>query len=434
MFMLRRVCGLLVAIILWPSTTFATGNPIVINSFKVAGTKSTDEFVEILNTGSAQVNITGWSLAKKTKTGTKANLVAPFPTVLINPGESIIVGHKDSTDSPDLMYTTTGSIAEDNTILLFSDDGKTLVDKVGFGGAGDFEGTALPAAGTDIWQRTSGIDSGSNANDFVKRVIGGADYSGVCLSEVMPAPAEGEEWIEIYNSEVTKDIGGLVIADKLGSIKKFKVLAGTMIEEGQYLVFMAKDTGISLNNDGDGITLSDGNGNIIDDTGESFGKAPIGFSYAYSGEKWHWSKTPTPGAKNVITLDPVGETITSKKRAATNAGTTTSKKGTLPKVEVLGAQESGGDNSIFQRASDAFSQNDQLLGYILIGVALLSAVIYTIFVNKEKLVEVFKLERKGYYKSWRRLRKKMQRWRDIPFIRRIRRWKDSVRQRISEGT
>jgi hypothetical protein len=431
--MLLRGLGLILTILLWPKVSLATGNPVVINSFKIAGTKSTDEFVEILNTGFSKINITGWSLTKKTATGSGYKLVAPFPSAEINPGESIIVGHKDSVDAPDILYTSGYSIAEDNTIMLFSDDGKTLVDKVGFGKASDFEGVPLSVMGTDIWQRTGGIDSGNNAADFTKRIIGGNDYSGVCISELMPAPNEGDEWIEIYNSEVTKDIGGLVIADKLGSIKKYKVPAGIIIDEGQYLVFFAKDTGISLNNDGDGVTLSDQNGNIIDDTGEGYSQAPIGFSYAFDGTKWRWSKTPTPGAKNVIILDPVGETTTSKKRASSTTGTTVSKKGTLPQVEVLGAKDSR-DNGIFAVRSNLFTSNDRLLGYILIGVAIFGGLIYTIFVNKEKLVEVFKLERKGYYKSWRRFCKKMQRWRDIPLIRRIRRGKDAIRQRFGKGT
>lgn len=321
--MLQLLGGLALLLLLFPNTSLAVGPNILINSFRVAGTKSTDEFVEIANVGTETKNIQGWHLAKKTISGTKNNLLSPFPSVEIRPGESVIAGHLDSTEPTDLNYNTGSSIAENNTIVLYSDDGNTVVDLVGFGGAKEFEGVPLPPAADAIWQRKNGVDTGNNAADFTKRnTTGTVDLSGLCISELMPAPSEGEEWIEIYNSEAAKDIGGLVIADKLGSVKKYTVPAGTVIDEGQYLVFDGKKTGISLNNDGDGAIITDPGGNIIDDTGESYGPAPIGFSWASDGITFRWSKTPTPGARNIITLDPVGETITSKKRAASSAGTT----------------------------------------------------------------------------------------------------------------
>lgn len=425
--MFRKLLLVFTLLVLFtPKASGAVSKTLLLTSFKVAGEKSTDEFIELSNVSAAKINIAGWQLAKKTASGTKYNLVTSFASVEILPGESIVVGHRDSTENPDIFYTTNYSIAEDNTILIFSDAGKTLVDKVGFGKASDFEGKPLPEAGTDIWARINNVDTDNNLSDFQK--ISGdsaaSDLSGICIAEIMPDPGSGgEEWIEIYNSEITKDISGLVISDKLGSVKKFTVPAGTIIEEGKYLVFYARDTGISLNNDGDGTQLLDKSGNIIDDSGESYGKTTSGLSWAYDGEKWQWSKTPTPGAKNIITIaSETDKSVTSKKRTSKSASNTKSKKGKAPKAEVLGStDQGGGEDDIFQTGEGTLSDSDRLFGQLLIAVALFGGLAYTIYINREKLGEVFKREREGYAKTWEKVREKVKGWRGFSFVRRIRR-------------
>jgi hypothetical protein len=395
--------------LLFPNVQAASSS-IVINSYRVAGTKTTDEYVELYNRGTTPINITGWQLARKSSSGlTKYVLVTSFPNAQINPGESLIVGHTDSAEPTAIQYSTTNSISEDSTIILYSDAGKTIVDKVGFGKATEFEGAAVPAAGSDIWARTNGVDTDNNLNDYKKAFIGAKDYSGICLSEMMPAPAEGEEWLEIYNSETTKDIGGLIIADKLGSVKQFKVPDGTIINEGQYLVFYKKDTGITLNDDGDGLVLIDAVGKVFDDSGDSYGAATKGASYASNGKAWHWTATPTPGAANKINVSAEALLVLSKKKATSSStGTPESTKGTLPTTEVLGAT-SKSENNIFNSGKGSVSERDRLFGLILIGVALGGALVYTIYVNREKLASVYNKERTGYQKSWEKFWERFKR-------------------------
>jgi len=392
--------------LVWPSFLGAeSSGKIIINSYRVAGLgASTDEFVELFNPGSEPILITGWQLAKKTATGTKYNLVASFPPAEIKPKESLIVGHKDSTEEVAIYYSSTYSISEDNTIILFSDNGKTVIDRVGFGKASDFEGAPAPSAGLNAWTRTSGIDTDNNIRDFKKAFIGSGDYSGICLSEIMPAPKDGEEWIEIYNSEVSKNIGGLVIADKIGAVKKFTVPEGTTIEEGQYLVFYKKETGITLNDDGDGVALYDQSEKVIDDTGPSFGRAKKGYSYASDGEKWYWTETPTPGTKNIINLPQPA--ISSTKKTPYPTSPTTSKKGTLPKTEVRGASQS--NDNIFGERGETISDKERFVGKIMILVAIFGGIFYTIYTNREKLIELYNEKRSGNSKSWQRVIEKIQ--------------------------
>jgi len=145
---------------------YSVTDHVVISEVQIGGGTSTDEFVELHNPTEASINLSGWQLAKRTASGTKYNLVTNFSSIEILAGESIIIGHKDSVYVPDIYYSTNYSVAEDNTILLFSDAGKTLVDKVGFGKASDFEGTVLSSAGTETWERKNGIDTDNNLNDF----------------------------------------------------------------------------------------------------------------------------------------------------------------------------------------------------------------------------------------------------------------------------
>jgi hypothetical protein len=382
----------------------AASSSIVINSYRAAGTKPTDEYVELYNRSSTSVNISGWQLARKSSSGlTKYILVTSFPNAQINPGESLVVGHADSLEPVAIPYTTANSVSEDSTIILYSDAGKTIVDKVGFGKATEFEGAAAPSAVSDVWTRSGGIDTDNNAADFKKVSLGAKDYSGICLSEIMPAPAEGEEWVEIYNSETTKDIGGLIVADKLGAVKQFKVPEGTIISEGQYLVFYKKDNGITMNDDGDGLILIDATGKVFDDTGESYGSATKGAAYAFDGKTWRWTATPTPGAANRVNASTEALLIVSKKKAvASTASASASTRGTLPTAEVLGAT-SQSQSGLFNSGKGNLTDRDRLFGIILIGVALGGGLVYTIYVNREKLVNVYNKERTGYSETWEKV-------------------------------
>lgn len=429
---IRRVSALILLLVsLFSVSVYAVATQtIVINSYKV-GTegKTTDEFIEVYNNGRETINIEGWQLAKKTASGNLYKLVTSFPSCEIRAGESIIVGHKDSTASPDMHYSTDYSLSDDNTIILFSDAGRTVIDKVGYGKAGDFENKAAPTAGTDIWTRTGGVDTGDNFNDF-RKAVASVDLSGIAISEIMPSPESGEEWVEIYNAEVTKDIGGLVIQDKLGSVKKFTVPTGTIILENAYLVFYKDKTGITLNDDGDGIILSDPSGNIIDDSGESYGKAIKGGSYAFDGSAWRWTAKPTPNARNLISAGGAA-TVTSKKRSTLNTSEgSAAKKGAVPKAEVLGTSEKGGISDVFGNKSKG-AGNDQLFGYILIALAVFGGAFYTIFVNKEKLRETFIKERERYYKAWTEAGENIKGWRSLFALWRFGRRKDTIRKGAS---
>jgi hypothetical protein len=173
-------------------------------------------------------------------------------------------------------------------------------------------------------------------------------------------------------------------------------------------VFYKKDTGITLNDDGDGVVLIDATGKIFDDTGESFGKATKGSSFAINGSKWLWTHTPTPGAQNKIASAGSLSVIDSKKRVTlVSEAAPQSQKGTVPSAQVLGATNANSTSDIFSNTGKNVTARDRLFGLILIGVALVGGLVYTGYVNRERLIEVFNKERAGYHRTWQEVWSKM---------------------------
>jgi hypothetical protein len=156
-----------------------TADHIVISEIQIGGTTSTDEFVELFNPTSSSVNVSDWRLSKKTASGSESNLLTTFPDVSISPFTFFLITHLDydGTASANANYSTTNSVASNNTVILYSDTGVTVVDKVGMGTAIDYEGTATssPSNNESIERKYSLLasemqgpsqDTDDNSSDF----------------------------------------------------------------------------------------------------------------------------------------------------------------------------------------------------------------------------------------------------------------------------
>jgi len=113
---------------------------------------------------------------------------------------------------------------------------------------------------------------------------------GIIFSKVMPSP-EGadseEEWIEIKNlNNFEVDLTSWKIRDTEGSVKthilskKIKALGSLTLER--------PETGITLNNSGDGLELLNPKDEIIDSV--NFGKAQTNIAFVKSSFGWKWDK------------------------------------------------------------------------------------------------------------------------------------------------
>ncbi len=322
---------------------------LIIHEIQIAGANGNDEFVELFNPTSAPIDLSGYKLSKKTKGGTESALVsaAKFSGIIQAYGH-FLISHPDYKDkiAADFVYSSsTYYISSDNTILLYDKDG-TLLDKVGFGAATDFESTPAPNpdAGKSI-ERKNFSDTNKNSADFLvnsspspqnsnftesdqEKLPGNSNLSpgkkndeeipvdipadisssapnpcpavspNIKINEVFPYPASGNEFVEIKNTgEKCVDVSGWKIMDEAGHKKEFP--AGSIVEPEGYLYL---EGNLYLNNDSDTVYLLDkgtsAKNNALDYI--FFEKAQKGFSYSFNDGNWLWTTTPTPGAKNVI--------------------------------------------------------------------------------------------------------------------------------------
>lgn len=146
-------------------------NHIVMSEIQIGGTTATDEFVELYNPTNTTINLDGWKLTKKISTGTESNLVASMSGSIL-PYHYFLITHPTGylgQTQKDYAYSSTSySTTSNNTVLLYSDNGTNVVDKVGMGTAVDFEGaqTIVPPNNSSI-TRINNQDTDNNLNDFI---------------------------------------------------------------------------------------------------------------------------------------------------------------------------------------------------------------------------------------------------------------------------
>jgi|GEM_PF-1878228 len=122
-------------------------------------------------------------------------------------------------------------------------------------------------------------------------------FADLVISEVMPAPQSGQkEWIEIYNPLSTAvNLRNWWLSD---TSKSISIDDDTVVPAKGYLVLYSdRFSGISLNNNGDTVTLTSPEG---DETGTvSWDDSQSALSYALFNGKYKWTGKPTPGKANI---------------------------------------------------------------------------------------------------------------------------------------
>ena len=111
--------------------------PLLIYEIQV-GTEinSKDEFIKLYNPNPQLVNLDGWSLKKKTKSGSEYNLVSSrkFKGKIIS-GGYFLIAHKEyqGNQAPDLLYSANSNhlAYSNNSVLLYNENGK-FVDKFSY--------------------------------------------------------------------------------------------------------------------------------------------------------------------------------------------------------------------------------------------------------------------------------------------------------------
>jgi hypothetical protein len=113
----------------------------------------------------------------------------------------------------------------------------------------------------------------------------------------MSSPTDGDEWVELFlSASETRHLGGMVFADDIGDF--FTIPIGTIIQPEEYLVISGWSS--KLNNSGDSLSMSDQVGNDMVSK-VVFPSLSKGVSWAWDGEGFVPTGSPTPNEKNIIT-------------------------------------------------------------------------------------------------------------------------------------
>jgi hypothetical protein len=175
-------------------TTTSQAENVIISEIQISGATADDEFVELYNPTTSDIDLTGWKLARRTATATSSysyNLLTSFPNKIIPAHSYFLVAHPTDYDGgvpSDAVYSSASYyIASDNAVILFSDNGHTIIDMVGFGAAASSENAtiansashqsverksvststaAVLFSGEHKWSG-NGYDSDNNSQDFV---------------------------------------------------------------------------------------------------------------------------------------------------------------------------------------------------------------------------------------------------------------------------
>ncbi len=158
--------------------TAPTGQAIVrINEFMtgVSGA-ATDEFVEIVNTGSAAADLSGWKLVYRSASGTSDTVLATIPDgTTLAAGGFYLFGGSGYSGPPAADQTFSAGLAATGGGVGLRDASGALVDSVGWGSStanGLVEGTPAPAPPTTSAPGSSdvrlpdGHDTNDNSVDF----------------------------------------------------------------------------------------------------------------------------------------------------------------------------------------------------------------------------------------------------------------------------
>jgi len=299
---------------------------IVISEIQITGGvgKTENDFIELYNPTSAGINLKGYRLVKRTKTGISDTSIKSWTSDVYIPANRYYLwansNYMDISVSPDA--TTTGTISPDNGVALRFGAANTgeIVDSIGWGEAQNafVETAAFQITNQNVYQSiqrkfqdNNYVDTDNNSVDFFIQENPNPQNSGaaavpplpsppaeepatppesaqnetatstpsnpplpplqggqkinlgdVVINEFVSDPADGEvEWIELYNTTGQEiDLSGWTIEEGSGTKTN---LSGILAGSGkEKFLVIAKPKG-NLNNSGDIIILRAG-GVLID--------------------------------------------------------------------------------------------------------------------------------------------------------------------------
>jgi len=281
---------------IFSQNSFATNNDIVIN--EIGAYEPTDhEWIEIFNKGSETVDLTGWKFYED---GTNHALNSFRGDLIIEPEEYAIIADVASNFQSD--YSSFAGTIIDSAWTTLNESGEPIAIKDSLGNIIEsFTFISAPEhsleradynlvdyTSTNWREHASGNTAGSQNSNYGSPPPGPACGNSICeggedslscpadcppppaevnvgdvaVNEFVSDPAEGNEWIELYNKkDFDINLSGWTLEDGVGTIS---TLSGTITASGAEKFKVIEISSSKLNNDGDIIKLKKSDGTIID--------------------------------------------------------------------------------------------------------------------------------------------------------------------------
>ncbi len=312
---MKYIFMIIAIIILFAYTAAAeTLHPSIV-TIQASGATSDDEFIILQNATAQSVDLGSWSIQYKSANGStyyKKNF-AKGAAIAAN-GTYVVCG-KDYAGACDMRHSSFALSAAggtvflvSNQILLTGNDAAAIIDQKTYAAEPAIANANAPISPSNDSPQLQSAETAA-APAIAKQPA----VMLVTINEFMPAPADGNEWIELFDGTgYAVDLDGWTLADGTG--KNFATLDGLIMPNGFKLIEFDSSR---LNNSGDLITLRDANKNIVDDV--AYGDWDNGLTNAPAGDPgvavarigdgrdtnndgadFVMTSTPTPGATNII--------------------------------------------------------------------------------------------------------------------------------------
>lgn len=257
--------------------------PVAINEIESNG--DTTDWVEVTNTGTSPVDLSGWSVMDGDPTG-HASETTPLPAgSILQPGGYLVF------DQPtDFLF----GLGNGDTVTIRDASGNTVDEHV------------YPAHADGVLARCP-----DGTGDFVDVAVSTKGLRNACgnpvrINEVESDGGSPDDWVELVNpTNGALDVSGIVVKDD-DDAHAYTIPAGTSIGAGEYLVIEREQLGFGLGG-GDAVRVFDGD-LLVDETAWVEGHAATTWGRCPDTTgPFATTAEPTKGAANLCAGDvPVG--------------------------------------------------------------------------------------------------------------------------------